>query len=512
MVDSTHLKNKILIFSELLFKVQQLKDEGKRIVQSHGVFDLIHPGTINHLKLAKQQGDILIVTVIKDKDVRRGPGRPIFTEELRVENVVALEMVDYACLVDDEVPFECIKRIRPHIFAKGQDHKERDSVIHRKIFEEEKEMYLGQCEIYETHGFSFSSSEIINNFLDIYPEEIRSFLKNFSNKYKFHNIVEELNKLKDLKVLLIGEGIIDEYHYCKPMHKSPKANLVVNKYLTHEIFAGGAFAIANHIAGLCDRVALVTLIGSENSREDFINENLKKNIDVKFFYRNDGPTIVKKRYIDLYYNQKLFEINHLNDAYISDEIERKVIEYLSSEIPKYDLVLVSDFGHGLITKRIVSIIESLSKNIAVNSQTNSANIGYNLITNYTNPNFACLDEAEARLSVQEKFADIEFIGKLLSGLLKTDYLIITLGKRGSIGFSSRNEIIYTPIFSTKVVDTVGAGDALFSYCALCFANGMAPDLISFIGNAVGALAVQIMGNKKPVEKYELFEFINALLK
>jgi sugar/nucleoside kinase (ribokinase family) len=62
------------------------------------------------------------------------------------------------------------------------------------------------------------------------------------------------------------------------------------------------------------------------------------------------------------------------------------------------------------------------------------------------------------------------------------------------------------------VDTIGAGDAFFSFTAPCFAQGLPLDMISFIGNAVGALAVQIIGNKKPVEKYELFEFINTILK
>ena len=72
------MKNKILPLDDLIEKVNALKVEGKTVVQSHGVFDLIHPGIIKHINEAKAQGDILIVTVIKDKDVRKGPGRPIF--------------------------------------------------------------------------------------------------------------------------------------------------------------------------------------------------------------------------------------------------------------------------------------------------------------------------------------------------------------------------------------------------------------------------------------------------
>ena len=102
---------KVLLFNDLISKVEELKKDGVTVVQSHGIFDIIHPGIIKHLNEAKEQGDILIVTIIKDKDIRRGPGRPIFPEDLRLENIASLEQVDYVCLVDDEIPFECVKSI-----------------------------------------------------------------------------------------------------------------------------------------------------------------------------------------------------------------------------------------------------------------------------------------------------------------------------------------------------------------------------------------------------------------
>ena len=86
--------DKILSLDELIDRVREFKSRGKAIVQSHGVFDLIHPGIIRHLDSAKKQGDVLIVTVIKDKDVRRGLGRPIFSEKGRAENVTSLIQVD----------------------------------------------------------------------------------------------------------------------------------------------------------------------------------------------------------------------------------------------------------------------------------------------------------------------------------------------------------------------------------------------------------------------------------
>ena len=506
------IKNKRLLLDELIERVEDLKQSGKVVVQSHGIFDLIHPGVLKHLKEAKARGDVLIVTVIKDKDVRKGPERPIFPEDLRLENVSSLEQVDYCSLVDDYTPFECVKRIKPDYFAKGHKYAERDRSIHNKIFEKERELVFGKSIIYETEGFSFSSSHIINNLLDIYSEETKDFLKSFSKKYSFRDVIKELDSLKGLNVLLIGDGIIDEYYYCASMGKSPKAQLIVSKYVTHEVFAGGAFAIANHVAGLCDKVQLVTLLGREDSREDFVSDNLKSNVSVKFFYRDDSPSIIKRRYINQHEEQKMFEINYINDSNISEEFETEVIDYLGSVIHEYDLILVSDFGHGFITNNLIQKIEEFPIKLAVNAQTNGANAGYNLITKYNKTNFICLDAPEARLATQEKHAEIEHVARKLLNNIDTDYLIITVGGDGSLCINRKGEINRTPSFATKVVDVIGAGDAFFSLSSLCFAMGMPMDLVSFIGNVVGAVAVQIVGNKRSVEGHEIKEFIHAVLK
>ncbi|MBF0472226.1 MAG: hypothetical protein HQK91_02000 [Nitrospirae bacterium] len=506
------IKDKIISIDELIGKVLTLKENGKVVVQSHGVFDLIHPGLIKHLNSAKLRGDVLIVTVIKDKDVRRGPGRPIFPAELRAENVASLEMVDYACVVDDEIPFDCVRRINPNIFAKGQSQKQRDKNIHEEIFSEERKLYFGKTTLFETEGFSFSSSQIINNLLDIYPDETKFFLKRFKERYSFADVSQAIDKLSALNILLIGDGIIDEYHYCTPMGKSLKAHLVVNKYLTHEVFAGGAFAIANHLSGVCKNVKIVTLISDNNSYEDFIKNNLRPNVIPQFFYRTDGPTIVKKRYINQYLNQKLFEINYLNDEYIQGSVEESICRYLKDEILNYDTVLVSDFGHGFITDKIITVIEDNARQYAVNTQMNAANGGYNIITKYKHPHFVCLDEPEIRWAAQDKYSSIELVAAKIKDTIDAKNLIVTLGRTGSIGLDYDNNINRTPIFSSKVIDTVGAGDAFFSFTAPCFFVGLPFDLVSFIGNAAGALAVSIVCNKKPVEKYELLEFIYAIMK
>jgi fructose-1-phosphate kinase PfkB-like protein len=97
------------------------------------------------------------------------------------------------------------------------------------------------------------------------------------------------------------------------------------------------------------------------------------------------------------------------------------------------------------------------------------------------------------VSAQKKHSDIEEIAQGIRESLNAQYLIVTMGKRRSLGINHEGKVNKTPIFSTRVVDTIGAGDAFF-------------------GNAVGALAVQTVCNKRAVEKVELLEFINTLVK
>ncbi len=505
-------ENKIKTFKELCQIVSKLKKKGKKVVQCHGVFDIIHPGIIRHIEAAKRLGDVLIVTVIRDKDVRKGPGYPIFGEELRAKNVASLGCVDYISVVDDSAPLKCVKFLKPDVFARGQDYKDRDQGVMRKIRQEEEALDVAGCKIHYTPGEVFSSTKIINQFLDVYPEETRKYLREFQKKYSAQDIITQLGGLKKLKVLIIGDTIIDEYHYCAPLGKSVKEHLVVNKYLSDESFAGGVLAVANHVAGICDNVHLVTILGNQNLRENFILRKLKENIKPKFFYRQDAATLVKRRFIDEYLNQKLFEICYINDNELPRKLEGQILEYLKKQIPKYDLIMIGDYGHNFITKKIIQLVEDKAKILTVNVQANGANLGFNMVTKYHAIDFTCIDEPEARFACQDRFGKIDDIAKILAKRVHAKCLIITRGKNGSIGINSGGKLNLTPAFSSRVIDRIGAGDAYFSFAAPCFAKGLPLELISFVGNVAGAIAVQIVCNHEPVEPQKLFEFIYTLLR
>jgi sugar/nucleoside kinase (ribokinase family) len=178
----------------------------------------------------------------------------------------------------------------------------------------------------------------------------------------------------------------------------------------------------------------------------------------------------------------------------------------------YDLIVVADFGHGLIDSEIVSHIANLKLFTVVNAQTNSANMGYNLLSKYPSCDYFSIDREEARLAMHDKHADIEKSVKHLIQQVKAKYGVVTLGIEGAIiGTLEDEKSIKSPVLSNEIIDTVGAGDAFLSVTALLAKIGVPAEEIVFIGNAVGAMAVKILGNKSYIEKVPLMKYLKTLL-
>lgn len=338
----------------------------------------------------------------------------------------------------------------------------------------------------------------------------KQFLSSFSKTHSAQSVIEELLKIKSMNVLVIGDTIIDQYQYTSPMGKESKEPLVVHRYEGQELFAGGALATVNHTASLSERVTLVSLLGKTPSFEPFIRAHVKKPIHVKFFYR-DGSTIVKRRFIDQYTNQKLFQVSEIWNDLITPRLETTIAAYLKREIPKYDLVMVNDFGHGLLTPKLIRLIAHKAKMLALNVQANSANYGFNIVTKYPRADIATTDIHEIRLATHERYGDILKLARSVARHLHTQTLIVTRGPYGSTGYTKDKGFIDVPAFTDRIVDRVGAGDALYSVIAPCLACGMDLSTALFVGNAAAAIKIRTVGNKTPITFDGLKEFITELL-
>ena len=277
-----------------------------------------------------------------------------------------------------------------------------------------------------------------------------------------------LDSLKDLKVLVIGDLIEDEYVFCEPV---AKAGVISMKQLYSELYYGGSVAVTNHIKGFV-------------SGYDVINKS---------------PYIRKRRYLAIP-NTKLFEV-----AIEMGGIYDWATGSITSSVRFSDVVLMADFGHGMITPQIRKIVSDNAKFCAVNTQTNSLNFGFNYITEYRNVDFISINELELRLPYQDRESGIQYLVEQLSKDTKCSKINVTLGKNGSAYYQD-GEFYYSPAFADEIVDVVGAGDAVFAITSLLASKGVAPGIIPFLGNCAGALAIKTMGNKESIDPDELREF------
>lgn len=270
-----------------------------------------------------------------------------------------------------------------------------------------------------------------------------------------------LEHISTLRALVIGDGIIDEYCYVKPLGKSPKENIIATRFVSKETFAGGVWAAAAHLKEFCKSVEVATA---------------------------NGFTI-KRRFVEHDRITKLFEVHE----------EKKANGLLQApEFAGFDIVIATDFGHGCITPKLIEEMTDKSRFLAVNAQTNSANHGFNLITKYPRADYVVLDELEARLAAHDRDSPIESVIEKLA----FPRCAVTLGPRGSIGYEN-GEFTSAAQKVVQVVDTMGAGDAFCCLSALFAAVSAPMDLCLEVGNAAGALKCAVIGHRKAVTRKAL---------
>lgn len=506
-------RDKIHTLDRLADIAAAARKRGQSVVLAHGVFDLLHLGHVRHLETARREGDVLIVTISADAVVNKGPGRPVFPESLRAEMLAALSIVDHVGVCRQSGAEHAIELIKPSIYVKGNEYQAAERDVTGRIVTERQLVERHGGRVVFTDDITFSSSALLNRYFRIYPPDLHKYLETVRDKGMEEQIQSLIDSIKGYRVLFVGDCILDEYQYVEPLGKSAKENIIATRYLNSEIFCGGVIAAANHLAGFCKEIGVLTVLGKLDSHEDLIRSNLKPNVELIPFVRDDAPTTRKRRMVDPGYTRKLFEVCYLNDSPLKPELQTKLDGWIEKHAADYDVVVVTDFGHGMIAQSTVDTLCRRARFLAVNAQTNSANLGFNLVTKYPRADYICVDAPEVRLAVGDRRLELEkVVTDLLASRVDCDRFIVTHGSNGCVAYDRAEGVHRIPAFTRTVVDTMGAGDAFLSITAPLVATGQPIDLVAFVGNAVGAIKVGIVGHRQSVDRAGLIKFITAMLK
>jgi rfaE bifunctional protein nucleotidyltransferase chain/domain len=488
------------------------KKSGKTVVQCHGVFDLLHIGHVMHLQAARRMGDVLIVTVTPDRHVVKGPGRPVFNERLRMLALAAIESVDHVVVIDSVTAVEAIATIRPNIYVKGDEYERSEDDITGGIDEEAEAIRAAGGEIRFTSEETFSSSGLINRFLSPYPKTAEAYLERLRSEVTSEEIIDRLETYRHIRPLVIGEAILDEYCYTRPLAKAPREAIIAAQYKSLEVFGGGAVATANHLAAFCNSVTLVASVGDDESQRQVIMDSLRPNVDFVPVVTPDRTTVRKRRFIEPDELTKLFEVQYLDESDLLPETERNAAQIFERLLPKHDLAVVNDFGHGFLTPALRQQLSGSETFLALNTQTNSANLGFNLINKYPRANYCCIDLAESRLASGLAHGTASECASTLIEGMDADWFMTTTGRGGASVIDRDGHRYESPALSLDVVDRVGAGDAFFALTSPWAFKKYPTDLVGLIGNVSGALHIGTVGNREGIDKIHFYKFLAHALK
>jgi rfaE bifunctional protein nucleotidyltransferase chain/domain len=490
-------RDKILQTKEIANLTHDAKQNGNKIVLCHGVFDVLHVGHLNYLKASKALGDLLVVSVTADEYVNKGPGRPIFSLAQRMEMLAALDVVDFVVKSAEPTSVGVIKDLTPDIYAKGPDYSDESTDLTGNIEREKLAVEEGSGTFVIIDEDTFSSSAIINELLSPHSSAVIEWVSAYKTTHSEYDIISVLEAIKGKKVLVLGDAIIDEYMYCEALGKASKDPVLAFREIALERQLGGVFAIARHCLGLEAEVVVGTKLGQESKRDDLLRHGIA-GVELHVAWSAITPTVVKRRFVDQHSNARVFETYQIaSDSEVwADSQDTGFLE----ELLQVSFDLVPD---------VLSKYDGL---IAVNTQTNAGNRGFNTIGRYARADFVSLNGAELSLEMRRRHLSAEETVPSLFTQMGAQSVVVTEGAAGLFIYRGAAGAMRVPAFAPHVRDRVGAGDALFAITSLAQLVGADIQTTGLLGNLAGAEVVSQLGNQSPVSVSSLSRHALALLK
>lgn len=469
-------------------EIRRRAASAKRLVFVSGNFNVVHPGHLRLLNFAAGCGDFLVVGVNGD-----GLAGTVVPAALRLESIRALGVVNYAFILDDR-PHECISALQPAIVVKGREHEGQANPE-----EDALRGYGGQL--------LFSSGDVVFSSIDLIRREFSEL--NFStiskpadyparHSFTLQDIGKTLAKMRDRKVLVIGDLIVDEYVACDALGMSQEDPTIVVTPVLTQSFVGGAGIVAAHAAGFGAKVQLVTVAGSDATAE-FAGTKLREfGVDAQLLRDESRPTTLKQRFRAG--GKTLLRVSHLKQHVVNARLQAMLLEAVQSRLDGAALVMFSDFNYGCLSPEVVDAISAACRKRGVpmvaDSQS-SSQVGD--ISRFKGMLLLTPTEREARLALRDFSSGMVVLVDALRARAQAENVILKLGGEGLLVHSLKtagSEVItdQLPALNRAPKDVAGAGDSLLAAASLALASGASVWLASYLGALAAACQVGRIGN------------------
>ncbi len=482
----------------------------KKVIMCHGTFDIVHPGHIRHLIYAKTHAQILVASLTCDAHIKKANFRPYVPEDLRAMNLAVLEFVDYVIVDRDPVPHRNLEIIKPDFFAKGYEYM--DGGIHPKTAEEMKilESYGGEI-LFTPGDFILSSSALIELAPpDIATEKLMAVMD--GEGLSFEDLREALDKMIGMKVHVVGDTIVDSYTKCSLIGGGTKTPTLSVRYEEKEDFVGGAGIVAKHLCAAGADVTFTTVLGNDSYKDFVLDDLTKAGVRCEAIIDPSRPTTNKNAIIADSY--RLLKIDTLDNRTISD----KLVEQIASKLRSggSDVVVFSDFRHGIFNAQTIPILSAAIPATCFKVADSQVASRWGNILDFRNFDLITPNEQEARFSMGDQDLVVQMLAHELFHQAGCRTLILKMGSRGHLIYRTRpagdpRTVVGLDSVAGRVVDAVGAGDALLAYAALAHKATGSDVIASILGGIAGGIECEFDGNV-PVTPQAVVEKINLLEK
>lgn len=484
--------NKIVTLTELIKKVGS-RPRQKKIIMCHGAFDVVHPGHIRHMLYAKTKADILIASLTADKHIIKGNMRPYVPEELRAINLAALEMVDYVIIDGESTPLNNLSTLQPDFFAKGYEYTAGNINPKTQAEIDVLNSYGGEM-IFTPGDIVYSSTAL----LELSPPAIaieKLIILMREEGVTFDDLRQTLLDFEGAKVHVVGDTIVDSYTYGSMiggMTKTPTMSIRFDKRVD---YTGGAAVVAKHLSAAGARVIFSTVLGND-SYKDFVLKDLELiGVTASPIIDETRPTTNKNAIVAE--NYRLLKIDTLDNRSISE----KIIDRLKEQIAEAnaDIVVFSDFRHGIFNRDTIPALSSaIPENVFKVADSQVASRWGNILE-FDNFDLLTPNEREARFALGDQDSVVRPLARELYKRSRCKTLFLKCGDKGLMVYRSSKEediraFFVIESFADKVVDAVGAGDALLAYSTLAMATKQNEVIASILGSMAAGIECEHEGN------------------
>ncbi len=328
---------------------------------------------------------------------------------------------------------------------------------------------------------------------------------------KFKNIEQLFDEFRNLKVLIIGDVMMDAYLWGKVERISPEAPVPIVTISKRESRLGGAANVAINVQSLGAKPILCSVIGNDPNGRSFIELLQQCGMTTEGIIQSeDRITTVKTRVIGN--NHQMLRVDDEVEGDISTNERKQLLNRISELITKkkIDVIVFEDYDKGVISKNLIEQVVKMAEAKKIPTAVDPKKKNFNHYKNITlmKPN---LKELREGMKIDFEKGDPKEIRNVVAKLSKDNHLdtvIVTLSERGAFVYNKKEEKLI-PAHIRNIADVSGAGDTVISVAALCLALNLSPVTIATLANLAGGLVCEKVG-VVPVEREQLIKEAKGL--